>query len=296
MQMTLTSTPDIERSVDRVHGVTAMGADGQVDKKALVIPPGYWDLFDPFLMLAEDWFSTPGFSWHPHRGIETVTVVLDGALEHGDSHGNSGVLTPGDIQWMTAGAGIVHRELAYRNEFVHSLQLWVNLPSTAKMVDSRYQDLRADTLTPVVGDGASVQLISGHHGELAGPAENHHPVTGMHLTVEPGRALDVPLPADQRAFVYLLAGRLVAGVEGTPLEAGEVAWSDPVDGTTSTLHLEAPEGDAPAAAILFSGRPLGEPVVARGPFVMNTAQEIEDAYRDFRAGRFGPIPNLTRLP
>ena len=288
--------PATARRIDRVHGVTALGADSQVDRKALVIPPGSWELFDPFLMLAEDWFSSAGFSWHPHRGIETVTVVLEGALEHGDSHGNSGVLTPGDIQWMTAGGGIVHRELAYRNEFVHTLQLWVNLPAKAKLVDSRYQDLRAGSLTSVSGEGTSVRLISGHHGDLTGPAENHHPITGMHLAVEPGRALDVPLPPEQRAFLYLLSGRIVAGADATPLAAGDVAWSDPVEGADSILHLDAPDGDEPATAILFAGRPLGEPVVARGPFVMNSTSEIEDAYRDFRAGRFGPIPNLTRLP
>ena len=129
--------PTVERALDRWHGVRRLGPDGQVDDKAIVIPPGAFVETDPFLLLSEDWFSSPGFDWHPHRGIETVTVVLDGALEHGDNHGHAGVLEPGAVQWMTAGEGIVHRELAYRDEHAHTLQLWVNLPAALKMAPAR---------------------------------------------------------------------------------------------------------------------------------------------------------------
>jgi len=120
------------RTVDRVEAKTRLGPDAQVDDKAIIIMPNDPRRTDPFLALAEDWFSEPGFEWHPHRGIETVTTVLDGILEHGDNLGNAGALQPGDVQWMTAGRGIIHRELAFRNELAHTLQLWVNLPASKK--------------------------------------------------------------------------------------------------------------------------------------------------------------------
>ena len=261
-----------ERSITRIHPVTRMGGDSQVDGKSLVIPPGYWELFDPFLMLAEDWFSTPGFDWHPHRGIETVTTVLDGALEHGDNLGNAGVLGPGDVQWMTAGRGIIHRELAHRNEHVHTLQLWVNLPSTHKLVDSAYRDVTPDDPTE--------------------RASHNWPVSGGLVTLEPGTSRTVDLDADRRAFLYVMSGRVLAGATRDLVGAGEVAWSDPGG---STLTLAAPEGDDVVKALLFAGKPIGEPVVARGPFVMNSAAEIQQAFVDYHEGRFGDIPALARL-
>lgn len=272
-------TNAVARRIDRIHGVTELGGDGQVDRKSIVIPPGYFDLFDPFLMLAEDWFSTPGFDWHPHRGIETVTTVLDGALEHGDNRGHAGVLAPGDMQWMTAGSGIVHRELAYKDEHVHALQLWVNLPSAKKMIDADYRDFSP-------------------HGERVEGA--NHPVAGRYVTVEPGQSVHEPVPADHRAFVYVLTGGLHVGDDAEPVSAGEVAWSDPVaagatDRAETTLDLRAPEGEELVHALVFSGLPIGEPVVARGPFVMNTEAEIIKAYVDFRDGTFGDVPMLARL-
>jgi len=167
--MTSTSPLLQERRIDRSHAVLELGPDGQVDRKAIVIPPSNFELFDPFLMLAEDWFSRPGFDWHPHRGIETVTVVLDGALEHGDSRGNAGVLGPADVQWMTAGSGIIHRELAHRDEHAHTLQLWVNLPSTHKMVESRYQDFTLESMLADVRTGARAHAVSGRLGGVEAP-------------------------------------------------------------------------------------------------------------------------------
>jgi hypothetical protein len=131
------------RTVVRVEDKIPFGADSRVDDRNVLITPMNPALTDPFLLLSEDWFSTSGFEWHPHRGLETVTLVLDGVLEHGDNLGNAGALTTGDIQWMTAGRGIIHRELAFRNERAHTLQLWVNLPGELKMVGTRYQDPRA---------------------------------------------------------------------------------------------------------------------------------------------------------
>jgi len=278
--------------------VTRLGPDQQVDDKAFVIPPSDLGRTDPFLVLSEDWFSSPGFDWHPHRGIETVTTVLEGALEHGDNRGSAGVLAPGDVQWMTAGSGIIHRELAFRDEHAHTLQLWVNLPSRLKMVPSRYQDLSAAAQPAVTAPGTSVSVISGSAGPagglVTGPAENHWPITGGRMTIEPGSALTQVLPARDRAFVYVLSGQVTIG--GRSLRGGEVAWSDPVGGEgDSTLELHAADGDEVVSAMLFSGQPIGEPVVAGGSFVMNTEDEISQAFEDFHSGKFGDIPRQARL-
>lgn len=288
----------LQRRIDRLHDVLHLPGDSQVDRKALVIPPGNFELFDPFLMLAEDWFSSPGFDWHPHRGIETVTLILDGALEHGDSRGNAGILGPGDVQWMTAGSGIIHRELAHRDEHVHSLQLWVNLPSTSKMVESRYQDFTPAEMASFVERGVSVHAVSGRLGDQQAPAVNHWPITGLQLTIEPGSSFEAELPAGDRGFLYVRSGRLLAGDDGFEIAAGSVAWSDPVGGTgeASFLPLRAPEtSDEPTRIVLFSGQPIGERVVARGPFVMNTEAQIMEAFGDYRSGKFGPIPRLARV-
>ena len=286
----------LQRQVDRVHGVLRLGGDAQVDRKAIVLPPGSFELFDPFLMMAEDWFSSPGFDWHPHRGIETVTFVLEGALEHGDSRGNAGVLEPGDVQWMTAGSGIIHRELAHRDEHAHTLQLWVNLPASHKMVESGYQDLSRQAMAQEETRGARVAGASGRLGGRLGPARTLHPTTVLQIEIEPGGSYRLVLPAEDRAFLYLRTGRLVVG-EQAALAANQVAWTDPVGsaGQSSVLDLRAPDGDEPSRAVLASGRPLGEPVVAGGPFVMNSEAEIRQAYDDFRRGRFGPIPRLARV-
>ncbi len=155
-----TSTP-LARTVARVTTKQHLGPDEQVDDKALIITPVDPSLTDPFLLLAEDWFSSPGFEWHPHRGLETVTTVLDGVLEHGDKIGNAGALEPGDVQWMTAGRGIIHRELAYRNEHAHTLQLWLNLPARSKMAETRYQDVLAASRPRVTLPGVVLDVASG---------------------------------------------------------------------------------------------------------------------------------------
>src|ERR671916_2816799 len=147
------------RSIDRVDEALHAGPDAEVDDKWLHVRPGDPARTAPFLVLSEDRFSVPGFDWHPHRGIETVTVVLDGALEHGDNRGNAGVLGPGDVQWMTAGGGIVHRELAHRDERAHTLQLWVNLPASSKMVEARYQDFTPDAMGTVEAPGVRVRIV-----------------------------------------------------------------------------------------------------------------------------------------
>ncbi|MEV6654506.1 pirin family protein [Streptomyces sp. NPDC051219] len=283
-----------ERSVVRVERKMHFGPDTQVDDRNVIITPMRPELTDPFLLLSEDWFSSPGFEWHPHRGVETVTLVLDGVLEHGDSMGHVGALTTGDVQWMTAGRGIIHRELAFRNERAHILQLWVNLPREMKMVDTRYQDLLADRRPVIETDGARVDLISGEADGVQGPALNNWPISGAVITLEPGRRLDHLLPGRDRAFLYVLSGRVT--VAGRPVRAGEIAWSDPLpQASLSTITLETADGDEHSVVMVYSGEPIGQPVAMGGPFVMNSASEIEQAFHDFHSGGFGDIPNQARL-
>ncbi|HVM66272.1 MAG TPA: pirin family protein, partial [Acidimicrobiales bacterium] len=270
------------------------GADSQVDDRNVLIAPFDPARTDPFLLLSEDWLSTRGFDWHPHRGLETVTLVLDGVLEHGDNLGHTGALTAGDVQWMTAGRGIIHRELAFRNERAHILQLWVNLPSDLKMAEMGYQDLRAGTRPVIARDGARIDVISGTVDGTAGAASNTRPVTGMVVTLEPDRRVDQALPGGDRAFVYVMSGEITVG--GRPVRAGQVAWSDPVPGAeASTISLATGDGDTPSVAMVYSARPIGEPVVMGGPFVMTTEAEITQAFTDFRSGKFGAIPRLARV-
>ena len=281
------------RVVNRVEDKVRLGPDAQVDDKAIIIMPNDPRRTDPFLALAEDWFSEPGFEWHPHRGIETVTTVLDGVLEHGDNLGNAGALQPGDVQWMTAGRGIIHRELAFKNEFAHTLQLWVNLPARKKMVNTNYQDLRAAGRPTVEAPGARIEVISGAVAGITGLATNQHPIHGSIVTLEPGAVVDVDIPAAHRVFVYVLEGRVKAS--GTTATEGQVAWLDPSKDGATTLRLDSLQRDEMARVMIFSGTPLREPVVLGGPFVMNSRTEIEAAYRDFHAGKFGAVPHTARL-
>jgi redox-sensitive bicupin YhaK (pirin superfamily) len=288
------TTELVARRVDRVRTKTVLGPDAQVDDKALLIMPDAAPLTDPFLALSEDWFSSPGFEWHPHRGLETVTLVVDGVLEHGDNLGNRGALEPGDVQWMTAGRGIIHRELAFRNEHAHTLQLWVNLPASQKLVETRYQDLRAADHGRLRLSGVDVRVVSGSTGEVNGPAVNHWPILGLVLTIDPATTYRPMIPARDRAFAHVLSGRVA--IAGRSVEAGQTAWSDPVTGGShSTWELRTPDSDERATVLLFAGPPIREPVVLGGPFVMNSEAEIRQAFHDFRAGRFGEIPRQTRL-
>jgi redox-sensitive bicupin YhaK (pirin superfamily) len=280
----------VARVADKIH----LGGDSQVDDRNVLIAPTDPARTDPFLLLSEDWFSTRGFEWHPHRGIETVTLVLDGVLEHGDNIGNTGALEAGDVQWMTAGRGIIHRELAFANERAHTLQLWVNLPADLKMVDTRYQDLRAGARPVITGDGVRIDVISGEVDGVVGHAVNAWPITGALITLEPARAFEYPLPGPDRAFFYVLSGDVE--IAGRPVRAGRIAWSDPVlDAAASLITLATGSGSEPSVVMTFSGEPISEPVVMGGPFVMTTEAEVRQAFRDFDAGAFGPVPAQRRL-
>ena len=291
MQITDSTT---RRTIARIEDKIHLGPDSQVDDRNAVITPLNPDLTDPFLLLAEDWFSTSGFEWHPHRGLETVTLVLDGVLEHGDNLGNAGALVAGDVQWMTAGRGIIHRELAFRNERAHILQLWVNLPAEQKLVETRYQDLRAPVRPVIERDGAHLDVISGRVDDITGPALNNWPISGTLITLEPNGRLEHLVPASDRAFFYVMSGAVT--IDGHGLREGQIAWSDPVQqADVSAISLATGDGDEPSVVMAYSGQPIRQPVAMGGPFVMNSQAEIQQAFRDFRSGKFGDVPRQARL-
>ena len=243
---------------------------------------------DPFLPLDEFGSDSPddyiaGFPDHPHRGFETVTYMLDGRMRHRDNQGNSGLLGPGSIQWMTAGRGIVHSEMPEQEEgLMRGFQLWVNLPASDKMTDPRYQDIAASDIPEVeLDDGVRVRVLSGQFADLTGPVAGIA-VQPLYLDIELPAATSVSpaLPESHTAFLYVFEGSLVAGESEEVVQQHELA----VLGTGSDVSLVA--GGNGARTILVAGRPLGEPVARYGPFVMNTQAEIQQAFADFSAGRF----------
>jgi len=245
---------------------------------------------DPFLLLdefgtdrAEDYIA--GFPEHPHRGFETVTYMLDGRMRHRDNHGNEGLLTPGSVQWMTAGRGLIHSEMPEQESGrMRGFQLWVNLPAREKMTEPKYQEFAPDRLpiaTPA--KGVSVKVIAGRVGDTVGPISQ--PATDpvyLDIALEPGQAWAYDLPEGHNAFAYVFEGALSLGEgdDARALESQEMA----VLGGGNQVQLRA--GSQPTRVILVAGRPLREPVVRHGPFVMNSKQEIMQAFVDFQEGRF----------
>jgi len=237
-----------------------------------------------------------GTPWHPHRGFETVTYMLDGQMAHSDSNGGGGLITNGDTQWMTAGAGILHietppEELVVSGGLFHGIQLWVNLPSKQKMADPRYQDIRgAEQALPSSADsGALLRVIAGELDGHAGPGSTHTPITLVHATVQAGAETDVPWRPDFNALVYVLSGRGTVGAERRPLQAGQLAVLSAGDAVRLGGATGVAQGEA-FDVLLLGGQPISEPVAAYGPFVMNTRQELMQAFEDYQAGRLGTVP------
>src|SRR5579875_279172 len=238
-----------------------------------------------------------GTPWHPHRGFETVTYMIDGTFQHRDSIGGGGLITNGDTQWMTAGAGILHierppEELVATGGLFHGVQLWVNLPAASKMVPPRYQDIGAEhvTLLSSSDGGALVRLIAGEVDGHRGPGITHTPIALAHVTVAPGARVELPWPAEFNALVYVLAGRGSAGTEGAAVATGSLIVYGPGDVVVVAADAHQ-ESRAPQLDVLvLGGRPIREPVVAYGPFVMNSRAEIAQAFEDYQRGALGTIP------
>lgn len=238
-----------------------------------------------------------GTPWHPHRGFETVTYMIDGTFEHRDSIGGGGRITNGDTQWMTAGGGILHIEqppesLVASGGLFHGVQLWVNLPSQKKMTEPRYQDIAGSqvALATTADAGAIARIIAGSVGGQQGPGITHTPIAVVHLTVSAGAQATIPWPARYNALVYVLAGKGTLGAQRRPIASGQLAVL--VDGDVIVLRAvdRGSEASPDLDVLLLGGEPIGEPVVAYGPFVMNTREQIAQAFEDYQAGRLGTIP------
>jgi redox-sensitive bicupin YhaK (pirin superfamily) len=239
-----------------------------------------------------------GTDWHPHRGFETVTYMLDGIIQHQDSHGGGGVIADGATQWMTAGRGILHIEtppehLVVSGGLFHGVQLWVNLPAKDKMAPPRYQSLEGGQVALLGSDdgGALVRLIAGDVAGHRGPGSTHTPIAVAHATVAPGARLALPWQAEFNALAYVLAGAGTVGAERLPVTSGQLAVFGP--GDVVTVGGAAAR---PLDVLLLGGRPIREPIAAYGPFVMNTKAELIQAVEDFQAGRLGTVPPGALMP
>ena len=244
-----------------------------------------------------------GTPWHPHRGFETVTYMIDGQFAHQDSHGGGGLITNGATQWMTAGGGILHIEtppegLVVSGGLFHGIQLWVNLPARDKMIPPAYQGLEADAVTLLASAdaGSLVRVIAGDVGGHAGPGSTHTPMALVHATVSPGGQLQLPWNAGFNALAYILAGSGRAGAEGRPVRSGQLV----VFGAGDWLSVRADDRqdarDAALEVLILGGQPIRERVEMYGPFVMNTRAELGQAMEDFQAGMFGNIPPNALMP
>ncbi|MFM0518797.1 MULTISPECIES: pirin family protein [Caballeronia] len=253
--------------------------------------------FDPFLLLDEmgpaDYApgEAKGAPDHPHRGFETVTYMLEGEFGHKDSAGHSGTLRPGDVQWMTAGAGVVHSEMpaedfTRRGGRVHGLQLWVNLPQRDKMIAPHYQEIPSAQIPVATSEDGkvSMKVIAGEALGVKAAIETRTPILYQHFSLKPGASIELTVPRDYRVFAYPLSGTALYGPQSQPVRAQQmVIFRDDSD----TIVLAA--SDEPVELLLIGGVPLKEPVVRYGPFVMNTEDEIRQAVVDYQAGRMGAI-------
>jgi redox-sensitive bicupin YhaK (pirin superfamily) len=263
-------------------------SDGAGVRMTRVIATPELDHYDPFLLLDEFRSDDPGdyiagFPDHPHRGFETVTYMLAGAMEHADNQGNAGLLGPGSVQWMTAGRGIVHSEMPRQDDgLMWGFQLWVNLPASEKMTRPRYQDIPADDIPSVgIANGGSVRVIAGQFGDVRGPVDAvaTEPLY-LDVRLEAGGSVEIPVAESHNAFLYVYGGDLeVSADDRHRVARGEIALL----GDGAVVAVETRDS---AEFLLIAGRPINEPVARYGPFVMNTEDELRQAFADYQAGRF----------
>jgi len=287
----------MQRGVSKViRSVQAMEGAGVPIRR--VFPTAALEDVDPFLLLdhlGPIEFApgqATGFPDHPHRGFETVTYVLEGAMEHRDSQGNHGIIGPGDVQWMTAGSGLVHSEMpgaeiAKNGGRLHGFQLWVNLPRKDKMVAPRYQDVAAARLPMVQTEAKDVwvKIIAGESLGRHAAVETRIPIVFLHVTLQPGASMEQPVPGNYSGFVYVIDGEGRVGPEDTRLPESHVAVFE----KSGDVVRLANSADVPLNALLIGGAPLDEPVARYGPFVMNTKAELYQAFEDYQKGRMGAI-------
>lgn len=289
----------VVRVVDAHHAVEGAGFEvwrpfpGGVDAH----------LADPFFLMDQmgpvDYapMQAVGAPWHPHRGLETVTYLIDGVVEHHDSNGGGGIIAEGDTQWMTAGAGILHDEVptaafSRSGGRTHGVQLWVNLPAALKFTPPSYQAItgRDLMLLSSVDGGALVRLIAGELDGHGGPSVTHTPITYAHASLNPGAQLQVSWNHDFNALAYVLSGRGYAGMQRRPVKAHQLVVFGPGDAVTVGAADSQPEDSPNLEILLLGGLPLREPIAHYGPFLMNSREQILEAIEDYNAGRMGRIP------
>lgn len=244
-----------------------------------------------------------GTDWHPHRGFETVTYMIDGRFAHQDSHGGGGLITDGATQWMTAGSGVLHietppAELVESGGVFHGIQLWVNLPKKDKFADPRYQAIEGNQVGLLSSEdgGTLVRIIAGEIDGHGGPGSTYTPITLAHSTIEPGARLSLPWNRDFNALVYVLSGRGGVGPLGHPIQQGQLAVLGPGDRITVAADGSQDSHRPAMEVLLLGGKPIREPVFQYGPFVMNSKSELLQAVEDFQAGRFGTVPANALMP
>ena len=303
--------PGVEARERRVLSVTTApsGLEGEgfpVRRAFAGIP---MERIDPFIMMDQmgeveyQAGEAKGTPWHPHRGFETVTYMIDGVFKHKDSNGGGGLITDGDTQWMTAGAGILHieaptEEIVLKGGLMHGIQLWVNLPKSKKWSPPRYQDIRSSNLSLLSSHdgGALIRVIAGELAGHKGPGVTHTPITMLHATVSPGARLEIPWQQEINALGYILAGKGTAGTDKQPVEMGQTIVFGNGDWLTVSADA-AQESRSPQLEVLvLGGEPIREPVAWHGPFVMNTREELEQAFTDYHAGKLGVIPADDYVP
>ncbi|MBN1501687.1 MAG: pirin family protein [Spirochaetes bacterium] len=243
-------------------------------------------LTDPFLLFDHFGSKNPddyikGFPWHPHRGIETVTYMLNGRVEHGDSLGNKGVIGPGDVQWMTAGSGIVHQEMPeHAPDYLSGFQLWVNLPAENKMSVPKYRDISSENIPVYSADGIQAKVISGNFKGVAGASDD---ISGSpmyaDISLTAGKDITIDIPDGYKAFCYLYKGSILTGFDKRSISSDAMIIFDMGPGVSVSAVDDS-------SFIFFAGRPLNEPVAWRGPIVMNTAEELDTAFNELSEGTF----------
>jgi len=245
--------------------------------------------FDPFLMLDDFRSENPkhylkGFPWHPHRGIETITYMLGGSVEHGDSMGNKGVISPGDVQWMTAGSGIIHQEMPKGDQkgYMGGFQLWANLPASHKMMHPRYRDVKSGQIPEISpGPGVRIRIICGVISGVAGPVTDI--ITEpqyLDVILEAGAKYVHPVKPGYTALVYVIDGKITFSSDAGPVENGSLAV------LTDGESIGAAAGAGAGRFLLLTGKPIGEPVAWQGPIVMNTQAELRLAFEEYENGTF----------
>lgn len=259
-------------------------------QKGWILPVNRWKDFDPFILMAEDWFKRGTFSDHPHRGFQTVTYVVDGRLEHIDNAGGRDILEPGDVQYMNAGWAARHAEEGVDDDIAHTLQLWLNLPKDLRKTEASYQNVYSEDAPVVEFDGGSVKVFSGEIAGVKGPLNSLVPITLAEIALSEGTEYVHKLPENHNAFLYVLSGDLDFGESQVNLKKHGVATltfnEDGNDGNTSELKIKS--NSRRSKLLVYSGKPIKEEIVPYGPFVMSTMDEIRQAFRDFQQGKFGP--------